>query len=225
MTFARLERRPGQHRPASTGPGGRRRGAAPGPAVDPIRARGRLQSLEKGFISAIVLEAEERPARPDREPGRRPERVARPRGQPVAQAEAQRHRQGVMHQIVEIDAVEPARPAPSGDLAVDVVEPEAQVGQQDPEDEAEPVTRGDRDGRTEAGRRGPERDLVRREAQADRRPGAIDRRGAGHPPGQPVADLPVAALVDPGPKLGHRGASGVHRRASRARGRSRAWIA
>ena len=36
-----------------------------------------------------------------------------------------------MHQVIEINAVQADGSPPAGDLAVDVVEPEAQVGEQD----------------------------------------------------------------------------------------------
>ena len=110
-------------------------GRPPLPPSTRKRAGLALEPLEERLVSAVVVQAEARPAQRDREPGRRPARVARPRGQAVAEAEPEAEVRRVVHQVVEIDPVEAGRPPPARDLAVDVVEPERQVRQRHAGDE------------------------------------------------------------------------------------------
>ena len=131
MEFAQLVGRPGDGPASAARPGGRRLRTAAASAVDPIAARGALESLEKCLVAAIVVQAQKRPSDRDGEAGDRPPRLAGTGGQAVAECETQRQVGGVVHQVIEINAVQADRSPPAGDLAVDVVEPEAQVGQQD----------------------------------------------------------------------------------------------
>ena len=181
MGLARLVRGPGERGPASARPGGRRRRPAAAGPVDPEGAGLALQALEERLVAAVVVQAEHGPAQRDREPGRRPAQVAGPRGQAVAEAESQAEVRRVVHQVVEIDAVEARRPAPAGDLAIDVIEPERQVRQHDAGHEPRARTRHERQRRRTARRQRQERHLVGREAEPDRQPGPVDRRSAARP--------------------------------------------
>ena len=127
VRLAGLVGRPGQHPEAMSRPGSGRRGLPAAAAIDAI-ARGRaLEPLEECLVAAVVVQAEQAPPRRDREPGEGPGRVARPGGQAVTEGEAERQVHEMVHEVVVIDAVQARGPVPAGDLAVDVVEPEAEV--------------------------------------------------------------------------------------------------
>ena len=86
------------------------------------------------------MEAEKRPAAGNREASQSPSGVARLLRQAVAQAKAEKQARGVMHQVIEINAIKTGSPAPSGHLSVDVVEPEGEMSQEDPQDKPKSIS-------------------------------------------------------------------------------------
>jgi hypothetical protein len=67
----------------------------------------------------------------------------------------------VVHQIVEVHAIQACTLPPPGDLTVDVIEPEAHVKQSDTQGEASTVTGADRRGPSQACKKRETSDLVR----------------------------------------------------------------
>ena len=111
----------------------------------------------------------------------------------------------MVHQVVEIDAVETCRPSPAGDLAIDVVEPERQMRQSDAGDEPRAMHRSSIASVAASARRQcHERHLMRREAEPDGQPGPVNRRRPRDPSRQPVADLAVPLFLDASPAARQR---------------------
>ncbi len=124
--LARLVGRIGQDAEAASRPPGRGCRTPSRAAVHAVALGRALEALYERLVSAVVVQPDQRPAGRDREPGRRPSYESGPHGQAETQGEADRHVLGVVHEIVEVHAVEARRAPPAGDLAVDVVEPEGQ---------------------------------------------------------------------------------------------------
>jgi len=67
--FAQLEQWPTQHPQATLRPAGRGGRSVSGAALDPVLALRCLQPLKKGLVAAVVIQAEQGPARRDQETG------------------------------------------------------------------------------------------------------------------------------------------------------------
>ncbi len=114
-----------------------------------IRAARALETLEKRLVTAVIVQAEQRPAHRDRKPGDGPCRLARPAGQAETQTETQRKVAHVMHHIIEVNPIQAGRASPASNLAVDVIEPETQMSQRHAQHEPRSRTHPDRDRRSQ----------------------------------------------------------------------------
>ena len=120
-------------------------GRPPRAAVDPVALRSCSSVAGRTPCSGSRCAGSDRPSpRAIANPAIVHRDVAGSSGQPESEREAQREVGGMVHQVVEVDAVQADRSAPAGDLAVDVVEPEAQVGQHDADDEQGAIAGADR---------------------------------------------------------------------------------
>lgn len=194
MGLARLVRRPGPGAKAATRPATWRSWPATRAARNQVGRRLGLQALEERLVSAVVLKPEEVPAGRHQEPGGRPADLARLDRQPEAHREPNHQGRRVVHQVVEIDSGEASRSPPPGDLAVNVVEPVAELGQQGPGHEARPCSPGQGQGRRQVRQDRQGRDLMRREAEPDRQPGSEEGRRPDDLSREEVADLDLGAL-------------------------------
>ena len=139
-----------------------------------------LEPLKKRLVTAIVVQAQQRPADRDREAGDRPEHLAGTDRQAVSQSEAQHQVGGMVHQVIEIDAVQADRSSPAGDLAVDMVEPETEVGQHDAHDEQRAIAGADRHrGARAMSKSAASVTWCARQAEPDRQPAAVNGRRTG----------------------------------------------
>ncbi len=154
------------------------------------------------------MQAQEGPTRRDREAGDRPAHLAGTGRQAVPQCKAQHQVGRVVHQVIEIDAVQADRAPPAGDLAIDVVEPEAQVGQHDSRHEQRAISRADRHGGGERSAQGGQRHLMRSQAEPDRQPAAVNGGRTGDLPRQPVADLAMPVFLHAAPSARRRSVAG-----------------
>src|SRR5271157_4389966 len=99
-------------------PGRRKRRPTAAAASDEVSAARALEALKKGLVTAVVVQAEQRPAPGDRQPGDGPGRLTRPASQAEPQTESQGEAGHVVHRVIKIDTIQAGHASPTSDLTV-----------------------------------------------------------------------------------------------------------